>query len=360
MINRDRLVQTFLDLVRIDSPSGHEEAIAQDLTRRLAALEFQVQRDAYGNLIASESGAEPLILSAHLDTVEPGRGVKPQVQGDRIVSDGTTILGGDCKAGLTAILEALASIHEERAPRVPVQLVFTREEEIGLMGAKNLDFSLVRGRQAVVFDGEGAASHITSGSPTYLRFDVHITGRSAHAGVEPEKGLSAIRIAAEAIAQLPQGRLDPQTTFNVGMISGGSVRNAVPEKASFSGEMRSFNKATLDSLHQRVGQTLQAARQRYPDAVIEEKYELEFETYTLRPDDPIVARVKEALQSLGMAPTMAPSGGGTDGNVFGAHGIRAVVIGMGDRAAHTTREYVEIPLLLDTARFCQALLTLRR
>jgi tripeptide aminopeptidase len=109
-----------------------------------------------------------------------------------------------------------------------------------------------------------------------------------------------------------------------------------------------------------VGQTLQAARQRYPDAVIEEKYELEFETYTLRPDDPIVARVKEALLSLGMAPTMAPSGGGTDGNVFGAHGIRAVVIGMGDRAAHTTREEVEIPLLLDAARFCQALLTLGR
>ena len=357
MINRERLVRTFFDLVAIDSPSREEEAVAQELAKRLSGLGFQVQRDAYGNLIASEEGRDPLILSAHMDTVEPGRGIQPKVEGDRIVSSGATILGGDCKAGLTAILEALESIKEQGTPRIPVELAFTREEELGLVGAKNLDFSLVHGTQAVIFDGEGPASHITSGSPTYLRFDVRVTGRAAHAGVEPEKGLSAIHIAAEIIAQLPQGRLDEETTFNVGVITGGSVRNAVPEKASFSGEARSFNQVTLGQLQRRLSQALQAARQRYPEAVIEEETGYEFETYTLNAEEPVVARVIGALGSIGLEPLLGPSGGGTDGNVFRTHGIQAVVIGMGTNAAHTVREYVEIPQLMDTARLCQALLT---
>ena len=229
MIRRERLTDTFCDLVRIDSPSGEEEAVAQELTRRLEALGLQVSRDLHGNLLASDEGDDPLLLSAHMDTVEPGRGVAPMVEGDRIRSDGTTILGGDCKAGVAAVLEALESVHEDGTPRVPVQLVFTRGEEIGLVGARNLDFSMVRAKEAVVFDGNGPVRKVTTSSPSYIRLDVHVTGRAAHAGVEPEKGISAIKIAAEIIAGLPQGRLDPETTINIGTISGGSVRNTCPK-----------------------------------------------------------------------------------------------------------------------------------
>ncbi|MFQ5934698.1 MAG: M20/M25/M40 family metallo-hydrolase, partial [Dehalococcoidia bacterium] len=248
MINQERLVKSFCDLVQIDSPSDEEEAVAQELTQRLESLGFRPERDAHGNLIASEDGETPLLLSAHMDTVEPGRGIKPRVEGDRVMSDGTTILGGDCKAGIAAILEGLESIKEDSVHRRAVQLALTRGEEIGLVGARNMDYSMIKARESVVFDGNGPVSTMTSSSPTYVRFDVKVTGRAAHAGVEPEKGLSAIKIAADIINRLPQGRLDEETTINVGTISGGSVRNAVPETVTFSGEFRSRNLETLDLL----------------------------------------------------------------------------------------------------------------
>ena len=270
MINEDRLVKTFCDLVQIDSPSDEEEEVAQDLSRRLEALGFEILRDAHGNLIAREDGENPLLLSAHMDTVEPGRGIKPTIEGDRIVSDGTTILGGDCKAGVAAILEGLESVVEEELPRRTIQLAFTRGEEIGLVGARNMDFSMITADEAVVFDGNGPVNKLTGSSPTYVSFEVKITGRSAHAGVEPEKGLSAIKIAAEIISELPQGRLDEETTFNVGTISGGSVRNAVPEQATFTGEFRSRNLETLDLLQLQARGIFDQVRDRYKEAIIED------------------------------------------------------------------------------------------
>ncbi len=356
MINQDRLVKTFCDLVRIDSPSGEEEEMAQELARRLEKLGFTPERDAHGNLIAHEEGDAPLLLSAHLDTVEPGRGIKPRVEGDRVVSDGTTILGGDCKAGVSAIIEALESVHEDDAARRPVQLAFTRGEEVGLEGAKAMDYSMIKAAEAVVFDGNGPVSTVTSASPTYIAFDVNITGRSAHAGVEPEKGLSAIKIASEIINELPQGRLDEETTINVGVISGGSVRNAVPENASFSGEFRSRNLETLDLLKLQMNEVFTRAKEKYEEATIDEEFGVEFRMYNLSADDEIVRLATGTMESMGLTPVLAPTGGGTDGNVMMEHGIPSVVVGMSTNEMHTTREYVLIPDLVDTARFCQALI----
>ncbi len=356
MIEPERLIQTFCDLVRIDSPSGEEEAIAVALSAKLTDLGFTIIRDHHGNLLASEEGVDPLLLSAHMDTVEPGRGVIPVVENDQIRSDGTTILGGDCKAGIAAILEALESIKSDKISRIPVQLIFTRGEEIGLMGARNLDFSLVKAKEAFVFDGNGPVSRITTASPTYIGFEVKVKGRAAHAGVEPEKGLSAIRIASEIILQLPQGRLDEESTLNVGTISGGSVRNAVPEHASFTGEFRSRNTETLDLLRLQVLEVIEAARQKYAESVIEQELTVEFEMYSLPSDDVMVIRATRVMNSLGLQPETEPSGGGTDANVFNLHGIRCAVVGMSTREMHTTREHVLIPDLVDTARFCEALL----
>ena len=356
MINRDRLVKTFCDLVRIDSPSGEEETIAVELVQRLEKLGLSVRRDAYGNIIAGDGRPEPLLLSAHMDTVEPGRGIEPRIEGDRIVSDGTTILGGDCKAGMSAILEALESAAEDGTAVRPFEVVFTREEEIGIVGARNLDFSMITAKEAIVFDGEGPSSRITSSSPTYIGFDLDITGRAAHAGVEPEKGISSIRIAAQIIARLPQGRLDDETTFNIGTIEGGTVRNAVPENTIVRGEFRSRNMETLDSIRLQIDEALAEVRRMYPEAVIDDHLHTEFETYTLTDDDPATMRVKAALRSLGMEPEMRPSGGGTDGNVFRLHDISAVVVGMADNSMHTVRESVTIPELVDSAHLCEALL----
>jgi tripeptide aminopeptidase len=356
MINRDRLVKTFCDLVRIDSPSGEEETIAVELVQRLEKLGLSVRRDAYGNIIAGDGRPEPLLLSAHMDTVEPGRGIEPRIEGDRIVSDGTTILGGDCKAGMSAILEALESAAEDGTAVRPFEVVFTREEEIGIVGARNLDFSMITAKEAIVFDGEGPSSRITSSSPTYIGFDLDITGRAAHAGVEPEKGISSIRIAAQIIARLPQGRLDDETTFNIGTIEGGTVRNAVPENTIVRGEFRSRDMETLDSIRLQIDEALAEVRRMYPEAVIDDHLHTEFETYTLTDDDPATMRVKAALRSLGMEPEMRPSGGGTDGNVFRLHDISAVVVGMADNSMHTVRESVTIPELVDSAHLCEALL----
>jgi len=356
MINRDRIIQTFCDIVQIDSPSGEEEEMAQEMVRRLEKLGFETRRDDYGNIVASDGREHPILLSAHLDTVEPGRGIKPTVKGERIISDGTTILGGDCKAGISAILEALESVIEDGGDYHPVELAFTREEEIGLVGARNLDFSLLTAKEAVVFDGEGPVSQITSSSPTYIGFDVEITGRSAHAGVEPEKGLSAIRIAADIITRLPQGRLDENTTFNVGTIEGGSVRNTVPENATIRGEFRSTSLESLDIIRIQVTEAIEEVKHLYPDADLENHLHTEFETYTLTNDDPSTNRTKRALESIGLEPIMKPSGGGTDGNVFRLNGISSVVVGMADHGMHTVREYVTIPDLVDAAHLCEALL----
>ena len=356
MISRDRIVETFCELARIDSPSGEEEEVARYLVVKLEAMGLDVMRDDYGNVIADDGGEDPLILSAHMDTVEPGRGVKPSVVGERIQSDGTTILGGDCKAGVAAILEALESIFEDGTPHRSIEVAFTREEEIGLIGAQNLDFSRIKGKEAIVFDGEGPPSRITSSSPEYIGFNMEITGRAAHAGVEPEKGISAIRIASEIITRLPQGRLDDETTFNVGTIEGGSVRNAVPELTKVRGEFRSRNIETLDSIRMQVDESLNEVREMFPEAIIDCHLHTEFTAYTLTDEDPAVKNVKAALESLGMTPTMLPSGGGTDGNVFRLNDISAVVVGMADHGMHTVREYVTIPDLVDAAHLCETLL----
>ncbi len=359
MVDQERLVNSFCELVRIDSPSNEEEEVSKHLEERLRNLGFQVQRDAHGNVIASEDGEDPLLLSAHMDTVEPGRGIKPQVKGDRIESDGTTILGGDCKAGVSAIMEALQSAADEGRSRRPVQVVFTRGEEIGLIGASNLDYSMIRAKESVVFDGNGPVNTITGASPTYVSFDVTVKGRAAHAGVEPEKGLSAIRIASDIISELPNGRLDEESTFNVGMISGGTVRNAVPSEVTFSGEFRSRNTETVDLLRMQLLSTMQQARQRYQEATIQEELEVLFHMYNLDPNDPIVRLVTRVMGDMSLTPDICPSGGGTDANAMRLNGIDCVVVGMSTNEMHTVNEYVLIPDLVTTARFCERVMEVR-
>ena len=356
MINPQRLVDTFTYLAQIDSPSGEEEAMAIELTKRLKGLGFEVIRDHYGNLIASEGGDNPIMLSGHMDTVEPGRNINPIIDGDRIVSDGTTIVGGDAKAGIASILEALESLKEDRVARIPVEVVLTREEELALLGARELDFSMINSKEAVVFDSEGPVSRITSSSPTYIGIDVEIRGRAAHAGVEPEKGLSAIRVAADLISNLPQGRLDNETTFNIGTITGGNVRNTVPDEASLRGEFRSMNLETVDSLRLQVGEVVTKIQQIYPDVKIEDHLHTDFETYSVKDNEPALLRVKSTLQEIGLKPSMKPSGGGTDGNIFRLNRINAVVVGMAVYNMHTLSEHIEIPELVDVAHFCESLL----
>ncbi|MGH2601153.1 MAG: M20/M25/M40 family metallo-hydrolase, partial [Dehalococcoidia bacterium] len=326
--------------------------------RRLEALGARVQRDAHGNLAARLKGeGTPFLLSAHMDTVEPGRGIRPIVDGDRVHTDGSTILGGDPKAGVAAILEGLTALHEAGTRHRAVEVVLSRGEEVGLEGSRNLDYSLVTAREGVVMDGEGAVNEITDAAPAQYFVDVEVHGRAAHAGVEPEKGIPAIRIAAELIVALPQGRLDPETTANVGMISGGSARNAVPERTTVRGEFRSRNPDTLQTLAQEYEAAVAEVSARHPGARVEMTLTRVFDGYRLSGEHPVIAACTAALATLGMTPSLHPSGGATDANIFAGHGIAAAVVGLGGSQFHTTREELSIANLVNGARFVEALLT---
>jgi tripeptide aminopeptidase len=356
MTNKSRLIETFCEIVRIDSPSGEEQEISDDLSKRFNKLGLNVIHDTHGNIIASDNGDPTLILSVHMDTVEPGRGINPIVSSDFIKTDGSTILGGDCKAGIAAIIECLQTLKENNISRPSIQIVVTRGEEIGLDGAKNLDFSLIKGNQVIVFDGGGSVSNITISTPTYTSFKISVTGRSAHAGVEPEKGLSAIKVLSGIIQELPQGRINENTTINIGIISGGSVVNAVPEFATCSGEFRSRNQSDIQDLHNILELSLKNTRDMYPDASIDCTTEIKFHSYDLDEESPVVARLINTLKSLDLQSNVGASGGGTDANIFNLNQRDAVVVGTGTHGMHTKREYVVIQEMIDASNVCQYLL----
>src|SRR5579863_1496274 len=246
-VNRERLTNLFLELVRIDSLSRHERDVALRLQRELESLGAQCRYDNAGervrgntgNLIAriegNVVGVAPLLICAHMDTVSPGEGVKPIVEGDIIRTDGTTVLGGDDKSGCAIICEVLHQLREQNIPHGPIDAVFTVCEEIGLQGARNLDLSLLRAREGLVFDSDSPGYlFVRAAGAQGLRFTVR--GYEAHAGMAPERGLSAIRIAAEAIAAMRLGRIDDETTANLGTIQGGRAGNIVPNEVVVRGE----------------------------------------------------------------------------------------------------------------------------
>lgn len=357
MINQDRLVKTFLDLVKIDSPSGEEEEIAKHIAKRLRKLGATVEFDSYGNVIGKIKGkGEPLMLNAHLDTVEPGSSIKPIVEGDIIKSDGTTILGGDPKAGVSIILEALTSIIENGRQHVPVEIVFTLGEETGLFGAVNLDYKKINAKRGITFDGEEQMHNITISAPGYNRVDATIIGRGAHAGATPEKGISAIQIASEIIANLKIGRIDFETTANIGLISGGSARNAVPEKTHFKGEIRSRNIEKLENHTTHFKQVFNKIMRRYKEAKLQLDIKREFDPYFFDKNHRVIKHISSVLNKMEIMPNLQHSGGGTDVNIFHTHGIEAIVVGTGVYEAHTTREYVVISQMYDAARFCERII----
>lgn len=358
MINQKRLVQTFLDLVKIDSPSGEEDLMAKEVANRMKALGGKVTFDKFGNVIAKFAGkGKPFMLNAHLDTVEPGRGIKPKIAGDKIKSDGSTILGGDDKAGVAVILEALTSLKEDQTPHLSLEVVFTLQEERGSFGAMNLDFSQIKAKRGVSFDGKGRVSNITTAAPGYTIVDVALIGRSAHAGAEPEKGISAIEIAAKAISQLSLGRIDEETTANIGMIEGGSARNAVPERVHLKGEIRSHNIMKMEKHIKHFREVFNQTLAGYTEASIELDINQHTDPYKFEDDHQIIQLVSEFLKKMGLEPNLEPSGGISDVSIFNTHGLEVVDVGAGDYNLHTTREYVVISEMLEAVQFAQELIT---
>jgi tripeptide aminopeptidase len=358
MINPDRLVSTFLELVQIDSPSGQEEEIARHLVAELRSLGLTVERDTTGNVIGRLAGeGSPILVCAHIDTVGPGQGVKPVVANGIITSDGTTVLGGDDKSGVAAILEVLCVLAEQDLPHPPLEVVLTVSEETGLKGAKGLDLNPLRAKEGIVLDSGGPIGAVVVSAPSQNRLRAVVHGKTAHAGVEPEKGISAIVVAAEAIASMPLGRIDEETTANIGRIQGGTVTNIVPDRVEIAGEARSHDEKKLQAQVQAMAEALEKAASRY-GATVDVVLERSYSAFKLSEEDGIVRRAVAAAKTLGLTPVLVPSGGGSDANVFNAAGIATINISTGMDKVHTTEERIAVDDLVESAEFLLAVLRL--
>lgn len=369
MIDAERMTQTVLDLVQIDSHSKEERDVADYVARALADAGCDVRTDDAGGKVGGNSGnvigrlpgtkpgAPPMLLSAHMDTVGPGKGVKPTREDGRIRTDGTTILGGDDKTGLAIVLEALRTLSDASIPHGDVDVAFTICEEIGLLGAKHLDVGMLSARRGIVLDSTDASSLFTQ-APSSDRFTFTVHGLEAHAGMAPENGISAVRVAAEAIAAIPLGRVDPQTTSNVIIVEGGSATNVVPNLCVVRGETRSHDDAVLDATTSAIRRAFQEAAARATATVngrlqrawIEEQCDREYESMAVPDDAPIVRLVLDAAQAVGRSVRTARIGGGSDANVFNRRGIETVNLGTGMRDIHTVNEWIDLEDFYASAR----------
>ncbi len=361
MINQERIKNTLLDLVQIGSHSRNEKGVAEYLRKACEALGAQVETDDAGekvggntgNLIArfpgTIKGAEPILFSSHMDTVVPGEGVRPVVEGDIVRSDGTTILGSDDKSGVAVILETIRAAKDANVAHTDIEVVFSICEEVGLLGAKHVDESRLRSRVGVVFDSDEPDVLFTRG-PSSDAVEFKIYGLEAHAGVAPEEGISAIKIAAEAIAAMRLGRIDEETTANIGIIEGGKAVNVIPNLVTLKGEARSLDEAKLDAQTAHMIECVQAACARYEVTVDGKRTKARFEhalnrnysAMNVSDDSRAVRIVVEAGKRLGREIKTMASGGGCDANVYNNKGIQCANIGTGMRAIHTVKEWIDV------------------
>jgi len=368
-INEKRMVQLFCELAKISSLSGKEGAIARRLSILLKFMGADVTIDGAGRKIGGETGnliarfpgtapAEPFLLSAHMDTVGPAENVRPRVERDRITSDGTTILGADCKAGIAVILEVIRTLDDNRIPRPPIEAVFTISEEMALLGAKYLDYSALRARYGLIFDNEQDIANVITSAPAADKLDIKVYGAAAHSGVAPEKGISAIKVVAGALAGMKLGRIDSETTANIGFISGGNAINIVPPLVELSGEARSHDPAKLRKQTRHMEACLRKAvrgiKVRDGKRLITPRYEflLEQKFPNLRIDkaNPVLPLIAAAMRDEGIKMKPSASGGGTDSNILYGHGIKAPVLSTGMREVHTTHEYLDLKDFFACAR----------
>jgi len=364
MIDEERLGQRFSALVRIDSESRSEALIAKVLEKELTGLGATVVFDDAGakvngdcgNLVAAFKGntdADPVMLSGHMDTVVPGKGVKVIFEDGVFRSDGTTILGSDDKSALAVILEVMQVIKDNNLPCPPVEVVITVCEEQGLLGAKNLDCSRLKSKFGYILDAVDTQG-IVNRAPTANKISAKIYGRAAHAGSSPENGISAIYAASCAIAKLELGRIDEETTCNLGLISGGAATNIVPEYVEIHGEARSHDPAKLDKVTQAIVSSFEntmAELQAGGDALprVEMIVKNDFPHTNIPEDHVMIKLAQKAAANLGRPLACKTSGGAADANIFFGKGIAAGVIGTGMTDVHTLKESIALKDMVSCA-----------
>jgi tripeptide aminopeptidase len=347
------LVDLFLELCALPSPPGDERRVADRVTRELEGLGLEWEEDdaaarlgsSTGNILcrvpATVDGGIPILFCAHLDTV-PLEGALEPVLDDGIVRNaGGTILGADNKSAVVAMVEALRRVGSERRDHAGIELVLTPKEEIGLLGATELDVSRLRARAGFVYDQAAPVGEIVVGAPSAQELVLRFHGRAAHAGMYPEEGRSAIVAASRAIVDMPLGRIDERTSANVGLVRGGSARNIVPEWCELQAEVRSHD---VERVGEVVQQLVDAAAYAaaVSDCTLETALEPKYRGYRHRPDALPVRLAEAALRSAGVEPQLVLSGGAADANVFNERGLPCVNLANGMVDIHTPDERIAV------------------
>lgn len=367
MVNKKRVLAEFYELIGITCSTRAEREVADIVKAKLAAIGLAVDEDDAGGKIGGNCGnvlgylkgnvpsAQTLMLSAHLDSVEPCGGITPQLKDGIITSGGDTVLGGDDKAGVVGILEALRMIRETGVAHGDIQVVFTVAEEGGLNGSKNIDKARLKADFGFVLDSSGSPGEIITAAPGQNNIKIVVKGKTAHAGIAPEEGINAIVVAGKALAALKQGRIDAETTANVGSIKGGQATNIVPDYVEIICEARSRNAEKLAVQTKHMADTFEqvaAANGAKAEITVKGVYE----PYVLTADMPVVALARRAAESIGLSPDFMATGGGSDANFFNAYGVPSAVLAVGMSKVHTTAEYIKEADLYATAELVTALI----
>jgi len=356
-VNQERLINEFIELVQIDSETKHEAEIAKVLTNKFTQLGLDVVEDdskertghGAGNLICTMKGnnqdADPIYFTSHMDTVVPGKGIKPIIEDGYITSDGSTILGADDKAGIAAMIETIRVLKENNIDHGDIQFIITVGEESGLVGAKELDASLINAKYGYALDSNGKVGEIVVAAPTQAKLWTIMKGKTAHAGVAPEKGVSAITLAAKAIAKMPLGRIDEETTANIGRFEGGKQTNIVADHVEILAEARSLDPGKMDRQVQKMKDAFEQTAENFGGSA-EVTVKLMYPGYKQESGDHLVKVAINAVKAIGRESKLVKSGGGSDANIIAGHGIPTVNLAVGYEEIHTTSERMPLEELV--------------
>jgi tripeptide aminopeptidase len=358
-VNQERLVTHLCELIKVDSESGNEKQIADLISQQLTELGFSVSKLAVPehvsngyNIYAKLPGTLPdsVVFSCHMDTVEPGIGIEPVIDGDIIRSKGETILGADDKSGIAALFEAVRAAQEAGLAHKTIEIAFTVYEEGGLLGSQHFDMSAIESNKAIVLDTGGPIGTIVNAAPGQQRIVAVVKGRPAHAGLAPEEGINAAQVIADAISNMKLLRIDHETTANIGIIAGGMATNIVMPEAKVVAEARSLNGAKLDAQVKHMIETFEKSAKTF-GAEVEIESTRAYNAFVIEEEHPHIQDVKSAFVNIGLTPQTKGTGGGSDANNFNEKGLTTINISTGMSKVHTTEEFIAISDMVKVTDF---------
>ncbi len=359
-VSTERLISLFTDLAKIDGISRNEKKVKEFIVSNFNDFVDSIYEDGSadklnsntGNLLIKVKGSDPdipgVILSAHMDTISSTKFLNPIISDNKITSDGKTILGADNRLGIAIIFEVVRSLRENNARFGDIEIVLSVCEEIGLMGIKSFDFSLLKNKIAYVLDaGNAKVGTVINKAPSSLCFDIHILGVAAHAGIAPEKGINAIEMAAKGISKIPQGKIDKNTTLNIGVINGGDATNIVPDKVDVKGEIRSYVDKNVEKRWGRIQKVINHEVAKL-SGTVEFDFKQDYKSFYIKPNSKILKIANDAFPS---GVLLESSFGASDANIFNQNNIPSVVLGVGVWDPHTKDEYVVIDEIIQATQW---------